>query len=380
MNKKILVNESLAVRMRPDTFDGIIGQRQAVAILKGMINKNPPGAILITGEPGLGKTTLARVFSRYLNCKTYSACGKCPSCKQSIEVHPDITEINMGAERGIDVVRNVSTHAKYCPQYNTRVFICDEVHNLTEPAQQAFLKIIEEPPSKSLFILCTSNPEKMTKAMLRRCTKIHLTHASVEELGVKLVEIAGKEGVNLNTKSGKKMCTSIAHSCNGEIGLAISILENYLFAMAGEGGTEPSEIFKKVFSKNQSSVELAAVSCCIAFVRLYTKSVCKHVFSVDNCRQLIMKMRLVAMAILQDYAGTIKYNAYAFKEFKKRLAKANIEYNSKTLAPKILKLLTCLNSIELKMIQGSGINEQALFLSELCSLVATMKEEAKESE
>ena len=381
MAKKFLVGGSLAVRMRPDNFKGIIGQRYAVAILKGMLKKKRiPGAMLITGEPGLGKTTLARTFARYVNCETYSACGKCPSCKFPIEEHPDVKEINMGSVRGIDDVRLLGEQARYLPRHNKRVFICDEVHNLTPQAEQAFLKIVEEPPAATLFILCTSSPEKMTKAMLRRCTTLHLIRATVEELGAKLIEIAGKEGVDLNTKLGKKICNNIADSCNGEIGSAISILEGYLFAIEGVEDFDPEEILKKVFAKNQSTVERAAVSCCIAFVKLYTKSVYRQAFSVDSCRQLLMKMRLVAMAIIQDYAGTIKYEAYAFKEFKKRLAKAKIKYNSKMLAPKMLKLLMCLNSIELKMNHGSGINEQALFVAELCSLVTTMKEETEEAE
>ena len=378
MAEKNFVDGSLAARIRPDNFKGIIGQHSAVAILKGMLKKNIPGAILITGEPGLGKTTLARVFARYINCETNDACGKCPSCKDSNGQHPDVTEINMSSERGIDDVRSLGDKARYAPRYNKRVFICDKVQNLTPLAEQALLKIVEEPPAKTLFILCTSNPEKMTKAMLRRCTILRLKHATVEELGVKLIEIAGKEGINLNTKSGKKICNNIADSCNGEIGSAISVLEGYLYAIEGEENFDPEEILKEVFSENQSTVERAASYCCIAFIKLSIKAVCKQAFSVDSCRQLLIRMRWVAMVIIEDYAGMIKYNAYAFKEFKKHLAEAKIDYDFRTLVPKMLKLLTCLNSIELKMNQGSGINERALFVAELCSLVTTMKEEKEE--
>jgi DNA polymerase III subunit gamma/tau len=366
----------LAVRMRPTNFEGIVGQTYAVAALKGMLITNQiPGTIILTGEPGLGKTSLARIFARYVNCETNSACGKCRNCKIQMAGHWDVTEINMGSDRGIDDIRALERMAKFVPKFKKSVFICDEVHNLTPQAEQAFLKMVEEPPTRTLFILCTSHPEKLTKAMLRRGVVLELKRATVEELGAKLVEIAKKEKVKLNHKSVKKMCYEIADFCNGAIGSAISLLEGLLFAIAGSEGSNPEEIFKKVFVEKQNPVELAASYCCIAFLKLSNKDICKQATSVDSCHQLLMKMRSVAMTIIKDSADNTIYNTYTLKEFKGCLAEAKMGYNPETLAPKMLKLLTCLNSIELKMNLGSGIIEQALFVAELCSLVTAMKEE-----
>ena len=385
MAENTLTGGSLAVRMRPTNFEGIVGQAYAVAALKGMLITNQiPGTIILIGEPGLGKTTLARIFARQVNCETNSACGKCPSCKFPIGRHPGVTEINMGSERGIEDIRSLARMARFVPRFKKSVFICDEVHNLTPQAEQAFLKIVEEASTKTLFILCTSYPEKMTKAMLRRGTKLVLTNATVEELGEKLIEIAKVEKVKLNLKLNhklvKKMCYNIADFCNGAIGSAISYLEGLLFAIAGSEGSNPEEIFKKVSAENLNPFELAASYCCVAFLKLSNKDIFKQATSVDSCHQLLMKMRSVAMTIIKDYAGNTIYNTYAFKEFKGCLAEAKIGYNSETLAPKMLKLLTCLNSIELKMNLGSGIIEQALFVAELGSLVTAMKEEEAEAE
>jgi len=375
MVEKNFTGGSLAVRMRPNKFEDVIGQAEAVAVLKGILNsiklkeENTPRTIIITGAPGLGKTTLARMFARYVNCEIYDACGKCGSCK-----NPNYIEINVGSERKIDDVREIVEMARYSSLYtNIKVFILDEVHNLTGPAEQAFLKPAEEPPPGAIYILCTSEPDKMSVAMMRRGPVLELKCATVEELGALLIKIAGKEKVKLDNKSVKKICYDIADECSGQIGLAISVLGKVLLAIKGSVGIDPKEIYKKVYAEIQSPVELAAASCCFAFLELNRKLVCKQAFSVESCRQLLIKMRSVAMAVVQDNAGKRPYNIYVFKEFKKSLASAEIEYVPKTLAPKMYRLLTCLNNIELKMNQVSGISAQPLFVAELCRLITAMK-------
>ncbi|MFZ4859382.1 MAG: hypothetical protein ACOYL3_23645 [Desulfuromonadaceae bacterium] len=202
-----------------------------------------------------------------------------------------------------------------------------------------------------------------------------MSHAVGSVLRYSTVRCFHKGGVDFHTDEGKIICYDIAEHCEGKIGLAIVQLEAFLFAMAGDKGTNHSEILRNVLAEKQSSDERAAIPCCIAFVRLSTKGVSKRAFSVESCHQLLIKMRVVAMAIIRDYAGKTKDTPYALKKFKALIAKAEIKYDLETLATKMFKLLKCLNSIELKIKLGSDIHERALFIAELCCLVEEMQKE-----
>jgi DNA polymerase III subunit gamma/tau len=373
---RLRVGGNLATRVRPKTFSGIVGQSSSVSKLRGMIKtKMIPGAILISGGPGLGKTTLARVFARYLNCTTHTACGTCDSCLIPIEEHPDVVEVNMGAERGIDDSRSLSEKARYSPRFSVRVFICDEIHNLTGPAEQALLKIVEEPPANSLFIMCTTNPEKLKPAMLRRCTSLHLKNPTKEELCERLVSIAKDEKVDFDNKRGRKLCNLIADTCNGAIGLAICVLGGVIYEIHGNKNTDLDTVLDGIFLDLELNYDTAAVRCIIGYLKTTIKTVCKQANArgVESCRQLLMKMRWIALSVIEDYAGTLQFQSYAFQEFKKGLESAKIEYDFKDLISNLLHLLTCLNTIEQKMNQ-TGIDERALFISELCNLIMEQKE------
>ena len=371
---------SLAARMRPKTFEEILWQPTAVATLKGIIKTQKfPGTIILAGEPGLGKTSLAILFARHVNCETDNACGKCRYCALKSEGYE---EINMGAGQGIADVRRLDYKSKFKLIYGKkRIFICDEVQSLPGPAEQALLKVIEEPAKKTLFILCTSDLEKMSPAMQRRGTILRLTNAPIDELSVRLIEIAKIEGLDLNNESGKQICYDIADSCNGAIGLAFATLEGILFEIAGSEGSDLKEIVKTVAAAKRNPAERAAVSCCIDFLKLNSESFEELAYSVDSCLELLKRMRLVAMTMQKDSAGETIYNPLTLKDFTKRLAKAKIEYDPEALAPKMQKLLKCLKSIELKMEQvkhAKRIDEKALFVEELRSLVTKMKSEEED--
>jgi DNA polymerase III subunit gamma/tau len=363
---ELMISASLAARERPIDFRGIVGQKNVINQLKGAIeNRKLPGTILFHGGPGCGKTTLARVFARYLNCETFDACGTCASCKIDIDAHPDITEMNMADATGKDDAKALIVKSKYAPRFRVRVFILDEFHQVSSHAEQALLKPFEEPPPNTLWILCTTNPEKFKPATLTRCLKLEVKSAEPEELAKRLVKISKREGLDLSGKEGEALALTIANYANGQVRDSISLLESVILAKAGNKKADLNSVIADFAAKLESSVDKAAARCSVAFIRNNIKGVCGQAASVDSCRQLLMKMRWVCMSVVDDYTGNMRFKSYAFKDFQELLKKAEVKYDFKVLVPAMLRLLTLLNEVEIKMNMGN-IDERAMFLGDIC--------------
>lgn len=233
VEKKFTTGETLANRHRPRTWDDICGHNKQVARLKGMIAKGEiPNAILFTGPSGTGKTTLARVFARYLNCETNDGCGECPSCKaMDSRRHPDYQEINCADARGIDEIRSVLQQAKFMPQMGElRIIVLDEAQQITGPGVQAMLKSLEEPPAHTLFIICTMEPEKLHAAVVGRCQLMELKRVGAEYVAEHLKVIAEREGIE---GLDEKAFELIAESTGGQLRNALQTLDAVAQVMAG---------------------------------------------------------------------------------------------------------------------------------------------------
>lgn len=141
---------------RPATLDDVIGQESAVKTLAGLMKKGVPHALLFAGPSGCGKTTMARIVADQLNC------------------HPShLTEMNAADFRGIDAVRDIRSASRLSPMAGgSRVFLIDECHKLTNDAQNAMLKLLEDPPKHVYFLLCTTEPNKLIATVRNRCTTI----------------------------------------------------------------------------------------------------------------------------------------------------------------------------------------------------------------
>ncbi len=178
---------SLYRKFRPDTFDKMVRQEHVVRVLKNQIESGTVGhAYLFTGPRGTGKTSVARIFARAVNCEhpvNGSPCGKCKTCRALKEGSLDISEIDAASNNGVNEMRDLRERVQYPPVSGKyKVYIIDEVHMLTDSAFNALLKTLEEPPAHALFILATTEPQKLPATILSRCMRLDFKLIPTEDL------------------------------------------------------------------------------------------------------------------------------------------------------------------------------------------------------
>jgi DNA polymerase-3 subunit gamma/tau len=217
---------ALTDKYRPTKLSEVVGQKAAVNVVMGMIDKGVPPTVLLSGPRSTGKTTIARILARRLNCKDPDGadpCGECASCNPDGR-HPDVLELNAADERGIGTIRRLQSVSVLAPRYNRRVIIMDESHALTPQAYQAALKLFEEPPKSCCFILVTTNPEKMPDTILSRCSPVGLRKISEMVLAKWLAGVAKREDFRL----GKEAAIHIANAADGHPREALTFLQQVI--------------------------------------------------------------------------------------------------------------------------------------------------------
>lgn len=250
--------EALYQKYRSQTFDELVGQQYVVRSIKNAVQEGKVGhAYLFCGPRGTGKTSMARLLARAVNCedKEHAPCGKCENCLAAIEgTHPDIIEINAANETHVEDVRDLIERARLSPMMGQhKVYIVDEVHQLSSSAASALLKTLEEPPEHVIFILATTDPQKLLSTIISRCQRFDFSKIKNEDIKNHLLDVANKEGVTLEEEAAEKL----AVLADGGMRDSLSMLEQ---AIAYTSGNITNDAINEIYG-------LASVSEKIKFLK-----------------------------------------------------------------------------------------------------------------
>ena len=228
--------QALARKWRPKTFAELSGQEHVVRALSNALERGRlHHAYLLTGTRGVGKTTIARILAKSLNCVkgvTATPCGVCPAC---VDIDAgrfvDLLELDAASNTGIDNMREILDNARYVPTVGRyKVYLIDEVHMLSKAAFNSMLKTLEEPPEHVKFVLATTDPQKIPVTVLSRCLQFNLKLLSAPLIAKRLAEILRAEGVPFEDAA----TALIARVAHGSMRDALSVLDQAIAYGAGE--------------------------------------------------------------------------------------------------------------------------------------------------
>ena len=220
--------ETLYRKYRPIDFDTVVGQDVIVKTLRNQVIKGSTAhAYLFSGTRGTGKTTVAKILARAINCPNEidgNPCNECPTCKSALDgTNLNIVELDAASNNGVDNIRKIIDQLDYLPKdgEKKKIFIIDEVHALSGSAAQAFLKSLEEPPEHVVFILATTDPNKLPETVLSRCQKYNFKRINIESMVGYLKKICEAEKIDIDEDAP----TFIAEKSDGSMRESISKLD-----------------------------------------------------------------------------------------------------------------------------------------------------------
>ena len=230
--------QALARKWRPRTFEQVIGQEHVVSALSNALNnQRVHHAFLFSGTRGVGKTTLARIFAKALNCESgvsATPCGQCNAC-QSVDRGNfiDLIEVDAASRTKVDDTRELLDNVQYTPtQGRCKIYLIDEVHMLSIHSFNALLKTLEEPPDHVKFLLATTDPQKLPTTILSRCIQFNLRSMEIGQLTRQLEVILQAEQLSYD----REALLILSRSANGSVRDALSLLDQAIAFGGSESG------------------------------------------------------------------------------------------------------------------------------------------------
>ena len=248
--------QALYRKFRPDTFDGVVGQDHIVRTLKNeIVSDMVSHAYLFCGTRGTGKTSTAKIFAKAINClspKDGEPCGKCAMCTAIQEGRSvNVIEIDAASNNGVDNIRDIREEVKYPPtEGKYKVYIIDEVHMLSPGAFNALLKTLEEPPAHVIFILATTDPQKVPVTILSRCQRFDFKRISSGEITKTLKKYIKIEGA----QAEESALSAIGRLADGSMRDSLSILDQCLAFYHNEVITEDKVLEVAVLQMTEYSL------------------------------------------------------------------------------------------------------------------------------
>ena len=284
---------------RPSTFYDVVGQEHITTTLKNQIlNNRIAHAYLFCGTRGTGKTSTAKVFAKALNCLNLQdgePCNECEMCKKiNNGLAIDVTELDAASNNGIDKIRDIIDDVKYPPQEaRFKVYIMDEVHMLSVGAVNAFLKTLEEPPANVIFILATTDPQKLPITILSRCQRFDFKRINKNDITARLRKIVTEKGVMADDKS----LNLIARVSDGAMRDSLSILDQAI--SMGNGAVEYSSVVSMLglvtneylFTLTNNVIERNIEKCISTIEEIITSGKDAYLFIkdlIEHYRNLLM--------------------------------------------------------------------------------------------
>ncbi len=361
--------QALYRKYRPKTLEEIGGQDTIVKIIRNSIEqKHINHAYLFAGPRGTGKTSIAKVFAKMVNCENLEngiPCGKCISCMQTN--NSDIIEIDAASNNGVDEIRELRNKVNLVPSYGKyKVYIIDEVHMLTPGAFNALLKTLEEPPAHIIFILATTDPHKIPETILSRCQRLDFKKISDESIIKRLSEISKKENIDIEEEALKE----IARLSDGGMRDSIGMLDQAIAYSDGKITVKDiHDINGTLTAKDLSELITSIINSNIkdVLIKLDNYNVKGKNF-VKLTEEIITFMRNILLyKNASDYFKTINNNVDLYEEISKNVS-----------TKKILEYIQILNNSLLEM--KTTNNPRLILELAIIQMLDTKKEDKEESE